>query len=87
MPKAGKTDLTSPRKIEMLRSSLFCAALLALAVSVAARKQALLQTELTDVDVVTKSGQQIPTSQLFKTGEPIDKFPSPSDGVHSLRAL
>jgi len=60
-------------------------ALLALA-SVQANRQTLLETELKEADVVTKSGKQIPTSQLFKTGENVDTFPKPSDPRMNLKS-
>merc|ERR1711865_645288 len=60
-------------------------ALLAVA-SVQANRQSLLETELKETDVVTKSGKEIPTSQLFKTGENVDTFPKPSDPRMNLKS-
>jgi len=55
-------------------------------VSVQARRQTLLQTELADADVTTKTGKKIPVSQLFKTGENVDEFPTPSDPRMELKS-
>jgi len=54
--------------------------------SVHAHKQTLLETQLVDEDVVTKTGKKIPVSQLYKTGENIDEFPEPSDPRMNLKS-
>lgn len=72
----------------LLRAEIFTDTLFAViaVASVQAHRQSLLETELADADVTTKTGKKIPVSQLFKTGESVQDFPTPSDPRMELKS-